>query len=109
MAIAPIDLQTMYSQMNNVAKTVSHQQQGAQLTQQLEEAKVIQQNMEKATVVKKAADNEAKALSVDSNSNPKNSYQNPKKKDGKNKEGEVKPKQDEYRESYLGQHIDITS
>ena len=38
MGIQPIDLQNMYSQMNNVAKVVSNQQQGSQLTQAMQES-----------------------------------------------------------------------
>ena len=49
MGVSPIDLQTMYANMNNVARTVAHQQQGAVLAQQLQESKIIQQNTEKAS------------------------------------------------------------
>ena len=38
MGVSPIDLQTMYANMNNVARSVSHQQQGLVLAQQLQEA-----------------------------------------------------------------------
>ena len=37
MSVSPLDLQTMYANMNNVARTVSHQQQGVVLAQQLQE------------------------------------------------------------------------
>jgi len=107
MAIQPIDLQTMYSQMNNIARNVAHSTQGAQLAQSLQEGSVIQQNMEKAQSVHKAADNESKSGEVNEeghqSSNPQNS--------GKKKEEEAEQEQrkpTEIRESYLGQHIDIT-
>ena len=61
MAIQPIDLSTMYSQMNNVAKTVAHQQNGAQLTQAMQENLVLQQEKVRLSQVQKAAENEASA------------------------------------------------
>jgi hypothetical protein len=64
MGVSPLDLQTMYANMNNVARTVAHQQQGAVLAQQLQESKIIQQNTEKASQVRKAADNEAKSTGI---------------------------------------------
>lgn len=108
MGIAPIDLQAIYANMNNVAKVASAQQQGVQLAIQLQESKMIQQNAEKAQTVHKTADNEAKSGTVrnDANGNSAQFDQNfEKKKDEKNQsQGE---KASEIRESYLGQHINI--
>ena len=64
MGVSPIDLQTMYANMNNVARLASHQQQGVVLAQQLQESKIIQQNAEKAAQVHKAADNDAKSTGI---------------------------------------------
>lgn len=109
MGVSPLDLQTMYANMNNVARTVSHQQQGAVLAQQLQESKIIQQNAEKASQVHKAADNEAKSTGVNVNEegNQGNgawgSGQNGKKQN-QNKDSHPS---DEIRETYLGLHIDV--
>ena len=51
MAIHPIDLQTMYSQIENVAKQAVHQQQGVQLSESMQKANEILQNMEQANKV----------------------------------------------------------
>ena len=51
MAIHPIDLQTMYSQIENVAKQAVHQQQGVQLSESMQKANEIRQNMEQANKV----------------------------------------------------------
>ena len=108
MGVSPLDLQTMYANMNNVARTVSHQQQGAVLAQQLQESKIIQQNAEKASAVRKAADNEAKSTGINDEGHQNSSYSGQggqkKKKDSAsfaaNHESEI-------RETYLGIHIDI--
>ena len=108
MAIHPIDLQTMYSQMNNVARTVANSQQGVQLAQQLQENTIIRQNMEQAQAVKKAADTESKSGTVnDEGHNGSQSQARGGKKQPEDTEVQS-PKKNEIRETYLGQHIDIT-
>ena len=37
MGLNPLDLQTMYSQLNNVAKQAAHQTQGASLAQSMQQ------------------------------------------------------------------------
>ncbi len=108
MAIAPIDLSTIYSQMNNVAKTVQHQQQGVQLSQSMQENAMIQQNQEQAAQVHKTADSEANAAQVKDDANGSGAQsQNGRKK--KNPEETPEPKKmTEIRESFLGQNIDIS-
>lgn len=109
MGIAPIDLQTMYSQMSNVAKVVADKQQGAQLATQLQENNVIRQNEEKAQTVQKAADDEAKSMGVNQDGNGNNSsYQQGKKKENHEEDSLQPSKPVEIREAYLGRHIDIS-
>lgn len=107
MGIAPIDLQAMYANMNNVAKVASAQQQGVQLAQQLQESKMIQQNMEKAKSVHKTADNEAKSEVIKNEGRSAQSYSEGFGKKHNEKEKEQEKKSNEIRESYLGQHINI--
>jgi len=110
MAIAPIDLQAMYSQMGHLAKIASDQQNGPHLAQQLQEASVIQQNIEKSKAVSKAADNESKTVIVGKdghNSNQQNEDSNKKNQD--NKDDSSLPQIAEIRESYLGNHINIST
>ena len=54
MGLNPIDLQTMYAQLNNVAKQASAQTQGAQLSQAMHEANVVEKNLEEARKVVQA-------------------------------------------------------
>ena len=107
MAIQPIDLQTMYSQMNNVAKTVSQMQQGNQLTQAMQEANLIRQNAEQATLVHKTADDQAKSQQVKDEGHQSQQDASGQKRD---REGEEQPKKkvSEIRETYLGLNVDIS-
>ena len=108
MAIHPIDLQTMYSQMNTVARTVAHSQQGAQLAEQLQENTVIQQNIEQAQTVKKAADSDAKSGTVNEDGHQRQDTQQHGGKKQQSEALEPASPKNVIRESYLGQHIDIT-
>src|SRR5574344_2100465 len=99
MAIHPIDLQTMYSQMDTVARTAANQQQGVQLSQQMQEAGKIRKLAEEAAMVHKAADDDSKAMTV--KDEPETNTQQQKKKNRKDErfEEETKPKDNEIRES----------
>lgn len=108
MAIQPIDLSTMYSQMNNVAKTVAHQQNGAQLTQAMQENLVLQQEKVRLSQVQKAAENEASAGVVKDEGRQKNSFQNQNNREKNQPEEEQQKKITEIRETFLGQNIDIS-
>ena len=110
MGIQPIDLQIMYSQMSNVSKIASQQQKGAELTNAMQQTKIVQQNSEQVESVQKTASDEAKAINIKKDgSQGQQNLQGGKKKE-KNKDAEVpaEKREIEIRESYLGQHIDIT-
>jgi hypothetical protein len=108
MAIHPIDLQTMYTQMDSIARNVANQQQGVQLSQQLQENGKIQKMAEQAAMVHKTADDQAKSLNVKDESQKKSEGQKKGKEKDETEEEKQKPKENEIRESYLGQHINIT-
>ncbi|BDC95826.1 MULTISPECIES: hypothetical protein [Treponema] len=115
MAIAPIDLQTIYAQMGHLAKVASDQQNGERLSQQLQEAKVVQQNLEKSKTVSKAADNESKTMIVGKDGKRRGGDAQPGggssgKDDGDSGDGEsLDKKETEIRETYLGNHVNIVS
>lgn len=100
----------MYAQMNNVAKIAVSQQQGAVLSQQLQEQKIVQQNLEKAVAVKKAADNETKTQIVGDGrqGGGGDAPPQPKKNGDKGSFPPPHEKRQEIKESYLGQHIDVS-
>jgi len=112
MAVAPIDLQAIYVQMSHLAKIASDQQNGPQLSQQLQEARIIQQDAEKAKTVSKAADNESKTMVVGKDGRrkdgqPEDSGDSDEEK--KNSDESSQKKLSEIRESYLGNHINIST
>lgn len=112
MAIQPIDLQTMYSQMANVAQTVAHQQQGVQLNEAMQQQNIIQKNKEMSERVQKSADEQTQELKVkpdghNGNEQPKGKKRQPKTDENKVTE-EDGEKPDGIREEYLGRHINIT-
>lgn len=109
MAIQPIDLQTMYSQMSNVASRVSHEQRGTQMNAAIQLQNAVVQNAETVKTVKKAAGEDSKTDTVKDNGhhnqNPSND-EHKSKNDSETKSDEIK--KTEFREDYLGRHIDIT-
>ena len=110
MGIAPIDLQTMYTQLSNVSKTMSGAQQ-AQLTEAMQQQGNIQRNMENAAKVQQTSNEKANTNSVNQNgSNGSGAYgqKNQKKKQESEpqEEQEIRPPKSDH--SYLGTIIDIT-
>lgn len=109
MAIQPIDLQTMYSQMSNVASKVSHEQHGSQMTAALQQQSAVNQNAENIKTVKKAAGEDAKTgLVKDNGHQNQESSSNESKPKNESEEETAENKKTEFREDYLGRHIDIT-
>lgn len=110
MGIAPIDLQTMYSQLSNVSKSMAGAQQ-AQLTEAMQQQGNIQRSMENAAKVQQTSNEKSDTNSVNQNGSGAGSYFGGKRK------GQEQKQKDEYPEekrppksdlSYLGTIIDIT-
>jgi Trm5-related predicted tRNA methylase len=109
MAIQPIDLQNMYSQMSNVAKSVAGQSQAAQLADSMQQQSIIQKNLENSTKVQKTGEN-ANANSVNENGHKGATFSSGAKRNNNNQsetesEDEQKTKYPE--NPYLGTIIDI--
>ena len=66
MGIAPIDLQTMYTQLSNVSKTMAGAQQ-AQLTEAMQQQGNIQRSMENAAKVQQTSNEKSDTNSVNQN------------------------------------------
>jgi hypothetical protein len=110
MGIQPIDLQTMYTQLSNVSKTMAGAQQ-AQLTEAMQQQGNIQRNMENAAKVQQTSNEKADTNSVNQNgSNASGAWGGKKQQKKENEESSEgfenhPPKSDR---SYLGTIIDIT-
>ena len=110
MGIQPIDLQTMYTQLSNVSKSMAGSQQ-AQLTEAMQQQNNIQKNLENAARVQETSNEKTDTHSVNQNgSNSGGAYGgNTKQNNNQSEETETEeyrpPKSDH---SYLGTIIDIT-
>ena len=113
MGIQPIDLQTMYSQLSNVSKTMAGAQQ-AQLTEAMQQQGNIQRNMENAARVQQTSNEKSDTNSVNQNGSGAGSYFGGKRKgQGQNQKNESENLNTEIRppksdREYLGTIIDIT-
>ena len=110
MGIQPIDLQTMYTQLSNVSKSMAGAQQ-AQLTEAMQQQSNIQRSMENAARVQQTSNEKADAHSVNQNGSNSSGPFGGKKKNQNNSEEtedneETRPLKSDY--SYLGRIIDIT-
>lgn len=109
MGVQPIDLQTMYSQMANVAQRVSGETQGAALAQSIQQQGIINQELRRSQTVQRAAGNEAETGKVKSDSrgnSPNQSYGGKKK--NQNPDTKDEKKEYEIRDPLLGQRINVT-
>ena len=110
MALQPIDLQTMYSQMANVAQRVASEGQGAALSQSIQTQGIINQNLQQSQAVQKAAANEAQTGKIKADgkgSDGQAAGGKMKKREGQEEEVPQK-KEYEITDPALGAHINIT-
>ncbi len=109
MGIQPIDLQTMYTQLSNVSKSMAGPQQ-AQLTEAMQQQSNIQRSMENAAKVQQTSNEKVNANSVNQNGSNSSGAYGGKKQEGKKQNsddtGEYRPPKSD--NSYLGTIIDIT-
>ncbi len=110
MALQPIDLQTMYSQMANVAQRVASEGQGAALSQSIQTQSIVNQNLQQSQAVQKAAANEAQAAKIkaDGKGSQAREQGGKKKKPGAQEEEAPQKKEYEITDPSLGVHINIT-
>jgi len=112
MAIHPIDLSVVYTQMDNVAKFNASQNQVAQAINQATLDKGALDNLEKSKTVQEAAKNESTSTKIkkDGGSGSGSSlYQGKgKKRRSPDDEKEKSDVQQEISDPRLGLHVDIT-
>lgn len=111
MAIQPIDLQNMYSQISNIAKNVAGQQQAAQLSESIQQQNQIQKNIENAQKVQQTNNEKANTNNVnkDGHQGGGGTYKNPNKNKGNNQDTPVSVDVNKAEKAgYIGTIIDIT-
>ncbi len=111
MAIQPIDLSVVYSQMDNVAKFNASQNHSVQFANQHGRDKTAAENLEKSKTVQDAAQKEVDSNKIKNNLDEGGSagqglYSGSKKK--KDESEAEAPVQKEYSDPLLGTIIDIT-
>ena len=110
MGIQPIDLQTMYTQLSNVSKSMAGAQQ-AQLTEAMQQQGNIQRNMENAAKVQQTSNEKSNTNSVNQNGSGAGAFAGGRQK-GHKEEKEDNPLEERRPPksdlSYLGTIIDIT-
>ncbi|MBR1639733.1 MAG: hypothetical protein IJ688_10150 [Treponema sp.] len=109
MGIQPIDLQTMYSQLSNLSKTMSGTQQ-AQLTEAMQQQSNIQKSLENVTKVHETSNEKADTNSVNQNGSNSSAFRGGQKKKNKDEENTQDEPLKTIRPNYshLGTIIDIT-
>ena len=109
MAIQPIDLQTMYSQMANIAQNAAQAQDGGRLAEAMQQQNIVRENLEEVDRVSRPASDESEAESraVKNDASSSHGEKEEKGKDG-GREKKDEGRERAVRESYIGQHIDIT-
>ncbi len=110
MGIQPIDLQTMYTQLSNVSKSMAGAQQ-AQLTEAMQQQGNIQRSLENAAKVQQTSNEKADTNSINQNGSNAGAAYGQKKRQNKNPQNhddneEIRPPKSDL--SYLGTIIDIT-
>ncbi len=110
MAIQPIDLQTMYSQMANIAQNAAQAQDGGKFAEAMQQQNIVRENLEEAERVSRPASDESEAQSRAVKNNGSSPSHGESEESGKGGEREKKHEGREraVRESYIGQHVDIT-
>jgi len=111
MAIAPIDLQVLYSQLENVSKNVVHQQQGLQVSNAIHQETFAKQLIEKNATVNKINDSENENIqNVDDRKYSQHNKNNFQKKENQKDELEkdIENKEIEFTDPNLGKFIDIS-
>ena len=108
MPLLPIDLQTMFSHMNQVGKEQAIQKEGSLLHQSLQGMEIAKDSKEKDTTVNET-DQVGEGLEKikDEEEKKGNTRGNEENKNKKEKEQEEKKQREFFKEPYLGHHIDI--
>jgi len=109
MGVQPIDLQNMYSQLSNVAKTVAGQQQAAQLSESMQQQNQIEKNMMEAQKIQQTNEKSNTGNVNEDGHHGSMYYGQQKKKQEKEEENEISHNASNSKESsYIGTIIDIT-
>ncbi|MCR4940010.1 MAG: hypothetical protein K5930_07895 [Treponemataceae bacterium] len=111
MALHPIDLQTLYTQLENVSKNVAFQQQGLQLRNSVQQENYSRQLIEKEKMVKEAAQDESETVRIKNqqkkNQNNDNSSEHKEKDTTDESTSPLEQKTESIKDHRLGRIVDV--
>lgn len=108
MALAPLDLQVLYSQLETVSKTVAHQQQGQQLANAIQRETHAQQLAEKNSTVQQLKSGEDSVHKIKDRAAGGSSQNNSGRRKGEEEEEKETPAPVAFQDPNLGKFIDIS-
>ena len=100
----------MYSQMANIAQNAAQAQDGGKFAEAMQQQNIVRENLEEAERVSRPASDESEAQSravKNDGSSPSHGESEERDKGGE-REKKHEGRERTVRESYIGQHIDIT-
>lgn len=109
MGLQPLDLQTMYSQISNVANKATGIEQSLQAMQNTQRKEAVRQAEEQSKKVQESEKQDGTS-SVNQNGHNSSLFSSGQKNKEKQNDSGEESESSKYRlkESYLGQHVDIT-
>jgi hypothetical protein len=106
MPLLPIDLQTMFSHLNQIGREQAIQKEGSPLNQSLQGMEIAKETIEKDTSVNETHE-VGEGVEKVNEEESKRENRNQNKKREKEKEGIKKEQRELFKEPHLGHHIDI--
>ena len=112
MAIQPIDLQTLYTQLDKVGKQQQQQQQAAQISRDVEKQHALVESEKKIKKVKETNAGEEAVTAVHDQNDSREKSASENNESAKEKEAnsgeDIVAKKEIIRDPALGRHIDIS-
>ncbi len=108
MGLVPLDLQILYSQLDNVSKTVAHQQQGKRLATAVEQERIAQKDAEKNEAVQQLKSNDEAIQRIKDREGENKNFQEEKRKQETPEENQKPEEPVAFQDPHLGKFIDIS-
>ena len=108
MAISPLDLQTLFTQMDKVGKQDTAQREGAALLQSIQNARIQQQNDEKVRSVNEAQNTGEGAEAINDNNGGQAEQENQQGESMEDTGEKDKKNEGVIRDPALGKNIDVS-
>jgi hypothetical protein len=110
MAIQPIDLQTLFTQLDKVGKNQAAQKEGLQIQQALQGAQIQRKTDERIQSVNESQDTGEGAETIRDRASSKNAGEEKQGREEKEKKGEEETREEPliFRDPDLGRNIDVS-